>query len=325
MSECRKIEKLLWEYPDGKISPVEKNEVSAHLDECAICRRALETIDAIRESSKADRAAISSIDALAFDNAVMAKIRRETEGSEAKTEDRGYMFRMAVSLGLAAAIVIFLVLSISDLGDLTLYRDWGGKPAGVAGEKYDRIDIHLRPPESEKKPKMAPMRIAGKKDQTLESFSLLSAPVSRPAPDSVNIDAVYLTDETVPATSQQTRAMLSDVVVDTGIIQVAETPLSMLVTVEKMPVPVEVVPPEYPVWARKRGLSGVVWVKAKVDENGDIVDAQVLSSSITGVGFEESAMEAALKSRYTPAEANGIRLPVWIVYPVRFVFVTSNP
>jgi TonB family protein len=325
VSNCRKIEKLLWEYPDGEISPAEKKEVSAHLDECVICRRALETIDAIRESKKADRMTISSIDAFAFDNAVMNKIRRETEGSEVKTEDREYKFRMAISFGLAAAIVIFLVFSISDLSDLALHKDRGGKPTGVAEKKYDRIDIHLRPPESEKKLRMAPGRIAGKGDQTVESFSLLPAPVSRPAPDSVNIEAVYLTDETVPLLSQQARASLSEVVVDTGMIQSAQTPLSMLITVEKMPVPVEVVPPEYPVWAKKRGISGVVWVKARVDENGDIVDAQVLSSSIAGVGFEESALQAALKSRYMPAEANGVRLPVWIVYPVSFIFVASAP
>ncbi len=325
MSECRKIEKLLWEYPHGELSAAEKETVSTHLDGCAVCRRALETIEALRESSRADRKAISSIDAFVFDNAVMSKIRSETEASAVKTEDHGYMFRMAVSVGLAAAIVIFLVFSISDLGDLTLQKDRGGKPATVAEEKYDRIDIHLRPPESAKKLEMAPRRIAGKEDHAVESFSILPAPVTRPAPDSVNIEAVYLTDETVPVLSQQTRASLSEVVVDTGMIQSAETPYSMLITVEKMPVPVDIVPPEYPIWAKKRGISGVVWVKAQVDENGNVVDAQILSSSIAGVGFEESALEAAQKSRYTPAEANGIRLPVWIVYPVRFIYITSAP
>jgi TonB family protein len=125
--------------------------------------------------------------------------------------------------------------------------------------------------------------------------------------------------------SQMARASLSEVVVDTGMIQSAEMPRGMLVTVEKMPLPVEVVLPEYPVWAKKREVSGVVWVKARIDENGNVIDAQILSSSIAGMGFEESATEAALRSKYSPAEANGIRLPVWIVYPVRFVYKTSNP
>lgn len=325
MNECQKIEKLLWEYPDGKLSAADKNTITAHLEGCAICRRALETMNTLRESSRVDRIAISSIDALAFDNAVMDKIRSQTEVSTAATENRRYMFRMAVSVGLAAAIVIFLVFSISDLGDQTLQRGRGEKPITMAEKRYDRIDITLRPPESGKKLDIAPRRMAESEEQAAESFSILPAPISRPAPESVNIDAVYLTDETVPYLSQQARASLSEVVVDTGMIQSVETPMSMLVTVEKMPAPVDVVLPEYPVWAKKRGISGVVWVKARIDESGNVVDAQTLSSSIAGMGFEESALEAALKSKYMPAEANGIKLPVWIVYPVRYVYKTSIP
>ncbi len=325
MSECRKIDKLLWEYPHGELSAAEKEAVSAHLEACVVCRRALETIDALRASRRADQSAISSIDAFAFDNAVMGKIRSETEAPTAETDDHKYMFRMAVSVGLAAAIVIFLVFSISDLGDLTLQKNRGKRPVTMAEEKYDRIDIHLRPWESAKKREIAPRRIVEGEDHAIESFSILPAPVTRPAPESVNIDAVYLTDETVPIMSQQRRASLSEVVVDTGIIQSVETPRGMLITVERMPVPANVVLPEYPVWAKKRGISGVVWVKARIDENGKVVDAQILSSSIAGMGFEESALEAALISKYIPAEANGIRLPVWIVYPVRFVYKTSTP
>lgn len=325
MSECNKIEKLLWEYPDGKLSAAERDAVSSHLEGCAACGRALETINALRESSRADRKAISSVDALAFDDAVMGKIRIQNSTRTAETVDRKYIFRMAASVGLAAAIVIFLVFSISDLGDPTLQRGRGEKPSTMAEKEYDRLDIRLRPQEGAKKNAMAPARIAESEDQAVESFSILPEPVARPAPESINIDAVYLTDEAVPVLSQQTRASLSRVVVDTGMIQSAETPSSMLITVEKMPVPVDVVLPEYPVWAKKRGISGVVWVKARIDENGKVAEALILSSSVSGMGFDESALEAALRSRYMPAETNGERLPVWIVYPVRFVFKSSIP
>ncbi len=194
MNECKKIEKLLWEYPDGKLSAADKDTITGHLEGCEICRRALKTMNTLRESSRADRIAISSIDGFAFDNAVMAKIRSETKAPKAETEDRKYMFRMAVSVGLAAGIVIFLVFSISDLGDLTLQRGRGEKPATIAEEKYDRIDIQLRRPEIAKKLEMAPAGMAEEEDRSVESFSILSAPVSRPAPESVNIEAVYLSD-----------------------------------------------------------------------------------------------------------------------------------
>ncbi len=62
MNECRKIEKQLWEYPDGELSAAEREAVSLHLEGCAACSRALETINALRESSRADRKAISSVD-----------------------------------------------------------------------------------------------------------------------------------------------------------------------------------------------------------------------------------------------------------------------
>ena len=325
MSECRKIERLLWEYPDGELSAAEREAISLHLEGCEACKRALETIGSLRESKKADLKAIPSIDAFAFDNAVMSRIRSETAVSISETRERRYMLRMAVSVGLAAAIVIFLVFSISDLGDLALQRGRGEKPTPMAEKRYERIDITLRPAEIEKKLDMAPRGMAESEDLAVESFSILPGSVTRPAPESVNIDAVYLTDETVPYLSQQARASLSEVVVDTGMIQSAETPMSMLVTVEKMPAPLDVVLPEYPVWAKKRGISGVVWVKARIDVNGTVIDAQILSSSIAGMGFQESAIEAALKSTYIPAEANGKRLPVWIVYPVRFVYRTSSP
>ena len=325
MSECRKIERLLWEYPDGELPAAEREAISLHLEDCEACKRALETIGSLRESKKADLKAISSIDPVAFDNAVMSRIRSETAVPISETRERQYMLRMAVSVGLAAAIVIFLVFSISDLGDLALQRGRGEKPTLMAEKRYERIDITLRPPETEKKLDMVPGGMVESADLAVESFSILSGSVTRPAPESVNIDAVYLTDETVPFISQQARASLSEVVVDTGMIQSVETPMSMLVTVEKMPAPLDVVLPEYPVWAKKRGISGVVWVKARIDENGTVIDAQILSSSIAGMGFQESAIEAALKSTYIPAEANGKRLPVWIVYPVRFVYKTSSP
>ena len=397
MSECRKIERLLWEYPDGELSAAEREAISLHLEDCEACKRALQTIGSLRESKKADLKAISSIDAFAFDNAVMSRIRTETAAPVSETRERQYMFRMAVSVGLAAAIVIFLVFSISDLGDMALQRGRGEKPATMAEKRYERIDITLSSPETEKKSDMAlgrmaeseevdvsspetekkldmaprrmaeseevdvsspetgkkldmapgrmaeseevavsspetekkldmaPGRMAESAEVAVESFSILLGSVTRPAPESVNIDAVYLMDETVPYVSQQARASLSEIVVDTGMIQSAETPISMLVTVEKMPAPLDVVLPEYPVWAKKRGVSGVVWVKARIDENGTVIDAQILSRSIAGMGFEESAIEAALKSTYIPAEANGKRLPVWIVYPVRFVYKTLSP
>jgi len=114
--------------------------------------------------------------------------------------------------------------------------------------------------------------------------------------------------------------LISEVVVDTGLIQSAIAPVGNFITVENMPEPLNLIPPEYPVWAKKRGLSSIVWVKAQIDKTGKVIDARVISSTVQGAGFEEAALEAARASTYEPARSNGVPLPVWIMYPVKFIY-----
>lgn len=315
MNECGKIERFLWDYPD--ISADQYDHVSAHLKSCPDCQEALATISILKESQKADRTHIASIDTDDFDNVVIRKIRDRKTAVAAGSENRKFAYRMTVSVGLAAAIVIFMILSISDLGNLPVFREAADTTMKQPEENYNIIDIRLAPRPADRE---APAARYEAEEKQRESFSVLDKPVTSPSPESVNIEAVYLSDETVPILSQQSRASISEVFMDTGLIQAAETPRGMLVTVEKMPKPISLTPPEYPVWAKKRGLSCVVWVKARIDENGNVTTAQIVSSSITGAGFEEAALEAARISAYHPAESNGIRLPVWIMYPVKFIY-----
>ena len=314
MSECEKIEKLLWEYPD--LSPSDRDSLSAHLDRCPTCREELETLQTLGNSCQEDRRVISQLDSTSFDNAVLAKIRGRKRVAVSRTDDRRFLFSTLSSVGLAAAIVVFMIISISDLGNLPAFKQIQPSPEE---EAFDYIEIRLKPVERFEAPKA--MAMAGHdKKSSLEPFSILEKPVTAPSPDSVNIGVVYLSDETVPLLSQQTRASISEVIVDTGMIQAVRIPEAILVTVEKMPRAIDMVPPEYPVWGRKRELSSVVWVKARIDENGTVIDARIISSSTSGAGFEDAALEAALKSRYLPAESNGIRIPVWIMYPVKFIY-----
>lgn len=318
MSECEKIESYLWDYPD--IPREQREQVSAHLETCESCREALETIESLRQSRKADRAAISKIDTAAFDDAVMRKIQSRKEAVSPVSDNRKYIFQMAVSVGLAAAIVIFMMMSISDLSKIPAFKLHGESDETALDSNRSIINIRLAPRSEGARMEMPAVPKMAKKAPPKEEFSILLNPVTTPSPDSVNIDAVYLTDETVPTMSQQARASVSEIVSDTGMVQAVKIPTSTLVTVEKMPKPVDMVPPEYPVWAKKLGLSGIVWIKARVDENGKVTDAKVISSSTTGAGFEEAALKAARLSTYSPAESNGMKLPVWVMYPVKFIY-----
>lgn len=317
MTDCEKISKLLWDYPD--LPDPEREMVSSHLSVCARCREAMETIKSIGQSRRADREAIAKVDAEAFDNAVMRKIKRQKTSQPKEAANRIYVMQLA-AIGIAAAIVIFMIMSISDLGNLPAIRKEMTPLAGGSADSFRRIELQFKPSEAPAGAMAMKKRAQPETEEFQAPFSILKEPVSSPAPDSVNIDAVYLSDESVPTLSQQTRASVSEIVADTGIIQAAKIPSGTLVTVERMPMPVNLVTPEYPVWARKRALSGVVWIKARIDDNGKVTDAFAISSSMPGSSFEDSAVEAALKSTYLPAESNGIRLPVWIVYPVKFIY-----
>ncbi len=317
MSECARIEKLFWEYPANSAS--ERQEISSHLEKCPRCKEALEDIKAVKESRGEDRRIISNIDSAAFDSAVLVRIRGQRSSRNSKSEDR-FIYRTIASTGLAAAIVVFMIISISDLGTLPAFKPIERGPVEETGAGYDILEIRLKPDRGFEAPRASSNIELAKKSSAKESFSILEKPVTSPSPDSVNIEAVYLSDETVPLVSQQMRASIAEVMVDTGMIQAVKIPKAILVTVEKMPRAINIVPPEYPVWGRKRGLSSVVWVKARIDRTGVVTDAQIISASVSGAGFEDAALAAALKSSYLPAESNGIRIPVWIMYPVKFIY-----
>jgi len=75
--------------------------------------------------------------------------------------------------------------------------------------------------------------------------------------------------------------------------------------------------PEYPRLAKQAGITGTVWVKALVDEEGNVIKAIVGKSS--GVAsLDEAAVEAALKNKFKPGIQNGRPVKVWVTYEMEF-------
>jgi len=89
------------------------------------------------------------------------------------------------------------------------------------------------------------------------------------------------------------------------------------VPVEKTPVPVKQVPPEYPEIAKRAGVQGTVWVKCLVDKEGKVRKAVVMKSDADI--FNEPAIAAALQWVFTPAIMNNGPVSVWAAIPFRFV------
>ncbi|MCD6162360.1 MAG: TonB family protein [candidate division Zixibacteria bacterium] len=92
-----------------------------------------------------------------------------------------------------------------------------------------------------------------------------------------------------------------------------------VITLEKMPTMKIAVAPTYPPLAFKLKKQGEVWIKARVDTEGKVVEAFIYRGSIGDYGFDEEALKAAYKNEFEPLEIDNKKLPVWVIYKVRFV------
>jgi len=94
------------------------------------------------------------------------------------------------------------------------------------------------------------------------------------------------------------------------------TGMSEFVPVEKMPSIINQVKPVYPVEALKNKIEGRVWLKVKVDINGNPSRVVVVRS--TNSVFEDAAVTAAKGYKFYPAENKGKTVAVWVVIPFKF-------
>ena len=98
-------------------------------------------------------------------------------------------------------------------------------------------------------------------------------------------------------------------------------PKDFLSEVEQMPEPIggmkaiqEKV--HYPEIAKKAGIEGKVFIKAFIDENGNVVNAEVIKG--VGTGLDEAAQSAIMNTKFKPAIQNGKKVKVQIVIPIAF-------
>lgn len=87
--------------------------------------------------------------------------------------------------------------------------------------------------------------------------------------------------------------------------------------VEVRPTPVSVPVPDYPSTVRDAGIEGTAVVEALLDLDGSVMDARMLKSSGNQM-LDASAVEAALKAKFTPAKQRDKAVRVWISIPYRF-------
>lgn len=106
-------------------------------------------------------------------------------------------------------------------------------------------------------------------------------------------------------------------------------PKSIADTTQSLPIPIPMykvttvprfahkVEPEYPPAMQAGGITAVVKLQVLVDKEGVVRDVQVLESA--GEVFDASAIEAACRSTFIPANINGKPVAVWYRFKVEFV------
>ncbi len=95
-----------------------------------------------------------------------------------------------------------------------------------------------------------------------------------------------------------------------------EPDFDKFVQYEKGPEIIEAATPAYPDEAKKNKITGKVFVKVLVDKEGTPKKAVVIKSE--SELFNQSAVDAAMKSKFSPALNNGEPIAVWIVLPYKF-------
>lgn len=92
--------------------------------------------------------------------------------------------------------------------------------------------------------------------------------------------------------------------------------INAFISVEKMPEMREAVTPVYPAEAKKNKITGKVFVKVLVDKEGNPKRAIVIKSE--SELFNQPAVDAAMKSKFSPALDKGNPIAVWILLPYKF-------
>jgi periplasmic protein TonB len=96
-------------------------------------------------------------------------------------------------------------------------------------------------------------------------------------------------------------------------------PIGAFTSYDEEPQVIESVQPVYPPMAMQAGITGKVCVNVLIDKEGMVRDVKISKESGTNAGFEEAALEAARKTTWKPALANGQPVAVWIRYSINFI------
>lgn len=337
--DCRELEKLLWGNPEY-YSEKDRlpHEMSEHIKNCPRCTSVYdEFLQLFTLSSKSelikDDSYWNEFESVVWNKIQTADSNQESESAAVFKPRNSLSFgQLLASLTVAAGTVAMLMLAVSNITnepDVSL----------MIHKAENRLLLSREQSTPKTMRKRYDLSFVQNEKGGLQfiEFSILSEPEVNTIGDSseVRIDAAYLTDDglddknvTVARASIQDvergsgRAVSSIPHFETEMFET--TPLEYIITVEKMPRMIKAVPPDYPPFAYKLKRGGDVWIKAYVDASGNVQQATVHRKSGSNYGFEEAALEAAYKNQFEPFEVDNKKMPVWVIYKVRFISKKSG-
>ena len=74
---------------------------------------------------------------------------------------------------------------------------------------------------------------------------------------------------------------------------------------------------EYPQMLRDAGVGGTSLIWVLIGENGNVISSKISKGS-GHEALDDAALRVAAKMKFTPAENQGAKVPVWIQLPIVF-------
>lgn len=94
------------------------------------------------------------------------------------------------------------------------------------------------------------------------------------------------------------------------------------VNVDVKPNKLNEVKPDFPPLARQNNFEGRVYIKVTIDENGKVINAEIVKCPEPDYGVKESCINAAKKLKFSPAIKNGVKVKTSMV--LNFYFKMSK-
>jgi protein TonB len=224
---------------------------------------------------------------------------------------QAYQKNMMIGFGISAAAHLLIIGIVVLIMSLSAGRHIDA-PEYVVKSKADLIV----PPSLSKQREQ--VKVATPQREIRPSVGVPEPVPDEEAPEEVEIATQDELAEMAPAAPIED---LDDIGVDVDVENILDELLPApdeFVPFEEAPVQVITVTPVYPALAQRAGVEGSVWIKALVDKEGKVRDVIIVKDSGANAGFEEAAIDAAKKTVWKPAIANGQPIAVWITYKIDF-------